>query len=120
MDLLDERDKLVVLKARQLGLTWVGLHYAVWLMTHAPGALSAVVLALSQNGDYAKALLTRGRGIHERLPAFLRFEEDPATRSSKSEWRLQGRGYMRVNLGCPRATVDEAVRRLTAALEEVG
>lgn len=103
MDLLDERDKLVVLKARQLGLTWVGLHYAVWLMTHAPGALSAVVLALSQNGDYAKALLTRGRGIHERLPAFLRFEEDPATRSSKSEWRLQGRGYMRSLAGTPSA-----------------
>ena len=27
-----------------------------------------------------------------------------------------GRGYMRVNLGCPRATVDEAIRRLTAAI----
>lgn len=29
---------------------------------------------------------------------------------------VEGHGYMRVNLGCPRATVDEAVRRLTAAL----
>jgi cystathionine beta-lyase len=29
---------------------------------------------------------------------------------------LEGHGYMRVNLGCPRATVDEAIRRLTAAL----
>lgn len=28
----------------------------------------------------------------------------------------EGHGYMRVNLGCPRATVDEAVRRLTGAL----
>ncbi len=28
----------------------------------------------------------------------------------------EGRGYMRVNLGCPRATVDEAIRRLTTAL----
>ena len=27
-----------------------------------------------------------------------------------------GHGYMRVNLGCPRATVDEAIRRLTAAI----
>lgn len=27
-----------------------------------------------------------------------------------------GIGYMRVNLGCPRATVDEAIRRLTAAV----
>lgn len=29
---------------------------------------------------------------------------------------LAGHGYMRVNLGCPRSTVDEAIRRLTAAL----
>jgi cystathionine beta-lyase len=31
----------------------------------------------------------------------------------------EGRGYMRVNLGCPRATVDEAIRRLTSALERL-
>jgi cystathionine beta-lyase len=29
---------------------------------------------------------------------------------------LAGHGYMRVNLGCPRSTVDEAIRRLTAAV----
>ncbi|RAZ72967.1 MalY/PatB family protein [Mesorhizobium atlanticum] len=29
---------------------------------------------------------------------------------------LEGHGYMRVNLGCPRATVDEAITRLKAAL----
>jgi len=29
---------------------------------------------------------------------------------------IEGHGYMRVNLGCPRATVDEAISRLTAAL----
>ncbi len=28
----------------------------------------------------------------------------------------EGHGYMRVNLGCPRATVDEAIRRLTGAV----
>ncbi|WP_293868378.1 MalY/PatB family protein [uncultured Alsobacter sp.] len=28
----------------------------------------------------------------------------------------EGHGYMRVNVGCPRATVEEAVRRLAAAL----
>jgi len=31
----------------------------------------------------------------------------------------QGHGYMRVNLGCPRSTVDEAMRRLTTALASV-
>jgi cystathionine beta-lyase len=29
---------------------------------------------------------------------------------------LAGHGYMRVNLGCPRSLVDEAIRRLTGAL----
>jgi cysteine-S-conjugate beta-lyase len=29
---------------------------------------------------------------------------------------LEGHGYMRVNLGCPRATVDEAIRRLITAV----
>jgi cysteine-S-conjugate beta-lyase len=29
---------------------------------------------------------------------------------------VDGHGYMRVNLGCPRSTVDEAIRRLTSAL----
>jgi cystathionine beta-lyase len=30
---------------------------------------------------------------------------------------LAGHGYMRVNLGCPRSTVDEAIRRLTGAVQ---
>lgn len=30
----------------------------------------------------------------------------------------EGHGYMRVNLGCPRATVDEAIARLTRAVME--
>lgn len=31
----------------------------------------------------------------------------------------EGHGYMRVNLGCPRSTVEEAIRRLTAAITSV-
>lgn len=29
---------------------------------------------------------------------------------------VEGHGYMRVNLGCPRATVDEAIARLKSAV----
>lgn len=29
---------------------------------------------------------------------------------------IEGHGFMRVNLGCPRSTVDEAIRRITAAV----
>jgi cystathionine beta-lyase len=31
----------------------------------------------------------------------------------------EGHGYMRVNLGCPRVTVDEAIRRLTTAIAAI-
>ncbi len=29
---------------------------------------------------------------------------------------VEGHGFMRVNLGCPRATADEAIRRITSAV----
>ncbi|MEM5312557.1 MalY/PatB family protein [Paraburkholderia sp. JHI869] len=32
---------------------------------------------------------------------------------------IVGHGYMRANLGCPRATVDKAIQRLTTALSEL-
>jgi cystathionine beta-lyase len=32
---------------------------------------------------------------------------------------VEGHGFMRVNLGCPRATVDEAIRRITSAVAEL-
>ncbi|MPW20471.1 Cystathionine beta-lyase PatB [Paraburkholderia piptadeniae] len=32
---------------------------------------------------------------------------------------IEGHGYMRANLGCPRSTLDEAIRRLTTALAEL-
>lgn len=32
---------------------------------------------------------------------------------------FEGHGYMRVNLRCPRSTVEEAIRRLTTALTAV-
>ena len=33
-----------------------------------------------------------------------------------STFGVEGHGYMRANLGCPRATVDEAIGRITAAV----
>lgn len=32
---------------------------------------------------------------------------------------VEGHGYMRVNLGCPRATIDEAIRRVATAVAEL-
>jgi cystathionine beta-lyase len=33
-----------------------------------------------------------------------------------SKFGVEGGGFMRVNLGCPRATVDEAITRITRAV----
>ena len=46
----------VILKARQLGITWLVLHYAVWMMLCFPGR---TVIALSQKEDDAKELIRR-------------------------------------------------------------
>jgi hypothetical protein len=64
-------DRLVViLKARQLGLTWLVLGYILWLMLFRP---AATVLLFSRRDDEAIDLLkTRLRGLYERLPAWLK------------------------------------------------
>ena len=78
--------RVIVLKARQLGLTWIALHYAVWLMTFNPGTPKARVLLLSKTGKDAQDLLDRARKIIRRLPPFLRPKE--AVRSRDSNWRM--------------------------------
>ena len=59
---------LIILKARQLGVTWLALAYAVWRMLFFPGY---TVVALSKNEDDAKELVTRVRFILEHLPPWL-------------------------------------------------
>lgn len=46
----------VILKARQLGITWLVLHYAAWLLLCFEGR---TVIALSQKEDDAKELIRR-------------------------------------------------------------
>jgi hypothetical protein len=61
---------VVILKARQLGLTWLVLGYALWLILFWP---AATVLLFSRRDDEATDLLkTRLRGMYDRLPAWLK------------------------------------------------
>lgn len=59
----------IILKARQLGLTWLALSYALWMMVFRPGS---VILLFSMRDDEATELLTRLSGMHGRLPPWLR------------------------------------------------
>ena len=58
----------VVLKARQLGMTWLVLGFLLWLMLFRP---AATVLLFSKRDNEAVELLdTRLKGMYERLPAW--------------------------------------------------
>jgi hypothetical protein len=67
-----EADRLVViLKARQLGMTWLCLAYALWLMIFRP---AATILIFCRTDREAVYLLgpERLRGMWERLPDWLK------------------------------------------------
>ena len=58
----------IILKARQLGLTWLVLAYAVWCMLFHPGYM---VVALSRGEDEAKELARRIGFICKHLPTWM-------------------------------------------------
>ena len=65
---------VVVLKARQLGLTWLALGYALWRMLFRP---ISVIMMFSRRDNEAKYLLSRERfrGMYKHLPDFLKAEK---------------------------------------------
>lgn len=75
----------IVLKARQLGLTWLALSYAVWRMIYNPGY---TVVALSRGDTEAKELVDRVGFILKYLPKWMIQEEKEA---KKNGWT--GRTY---------------------------
>lgn len=60
------------------------------------------------------------RGLDMDAPALDKFMLTKARLwlDKGQKFGAEGHGYMRVNLGCPRATVDEAIRRLIAAVSD--
>lgn len=99
------RDRLLlILKARQLGISWICCSYALWLCLFQPGKL---VLLFSKGQDEADELLRRVKVLYERLPDWMRaalpaLVRDPA---GELEWangsrvrslpatKSAGRGY---------------------------
>lgn len=82
--LTDER-LVIILKARQLGFSWLVLAYALWLMLFRP---AATVLLFSKRDDEAIELLNfRLKGMYDRLPDFLRLSIAPST-DQKHQWLM--------------------------------
>lgn len=59
--------KFIVLKARQLGVSWLACAYATWLMHERPGS---AVLLLSHGQREAADLLWRVQFVHDNLPSW--------------------------------------------------
>lgn len=74
LDELGDHDKIWVLKARRLGLTWLVLHYGFWIAAYDPDNLNARVLVFCKNRGDAGKLLDRVKAIHDRLPPWLRLK----------------------------------------------
>ena len=73
--------KLVVLKARQLGISWLSLAYALWLLQCRP---PATVLLFSLREAEAKELLWRLKGMYARLPPWLQARQ--VTKDNENWW----------------------------------
>lgn len=74
---------VIVLKARQVGLTWLALAWALWKMLFRS---AATILIFSRRDDEAIDLLDyRLKGMHAHLPEWMRVQ---ATADSKHDWVL--------------------------------
>lgn len=71
LELIENNQKIIILKARQVGLTWLCLAYALWQMLFRP---IATILVYSARDTDAMYLLSdaRLRGMYGRLPDFLK------------------------------------------------
>ena len=75
----------VILKARQLGISWLTVGFGLWLMLFRP---AATVLLFSKRDDEAVHLLSfRLRGMYDRLPRSLQAERR-SCRDNAHEFRL--------------------------------
>ncbi|WP_037570234.1 MalY/PatB family protein [Phaeacidiphilus oryzae] len=77
---------------------------------------AAPLRVLPADALYLAWMDCRGLGLDaEALDRFLLIEAR-LWLDRGQKFGAEGRGYMRVNLGCPRSTLDEAIRRLTGAV----
>jgi len=73
---------LLILKARQLGISWLACAYALWLCLYHPGK---VVLMFSKGQDEANELLRRVTVMYHRLPDAMRTALPPVAKSNTGE-----------------------------------
>jgi len=81
-----ERPKFLMLKARQLGITWLSVAYGIWLLLMRPGA---AVVCYSYDEEQAKKLIQRAWLMFNGLPEVFRKDFEVITPDKAilpSEW----------------------------------
>jgi hypothetical protein len=68
LEKISQEKQSIVLKARQLGLSWLVLCYALHAMIFRP---AATILIFSRRDEEAVELLRRVKGVYERLPSWM-------------------------------------------------
>lgn len=109
MSVIENNPKVWVLKARRLGLTWLVLHYGLWIAAFSETSPNSRILVFCKTGGDAGKLLSRIRAIHDRMPPWLRVETG---RDSVHTLSMPGRGSEVMAL----PAVEGAARQETAAL----
>lgn len=66
---IENHQQTIILKARQLGISWIALGYALWLMLFRP---ASTILLFSRTEAEAKELLKRITGMYNRLQPWMR------------------------------------------------
>lgn len=74
LEIMVHERHIIVLKARQLGLSWLAICYILWTMLFHP---AVTALIFSKRDDEASKLLNeRIKGVYQHLPSWLRTEEE--------------------------------------------
>lgn len=82
MDALMVKRLLIILKARQLGISWIACAYALWLCLFQPGKL---VICFSKGEKEAQELIRRIQALYDRLPAWLSAELPQQTKDNAGD-----------------------------------
>ena len=81
---IDEAPRSIVLKARQLGMTWLSLAVMLHRVVFQPGA---VCLIVSLRETEAIETLAKLRGMYDRLPPWLKTSSKDIASDSKATWK---------------------------------
>jgi len=86
---------------------------------HFAGAINNAttrIRALSSDSLYLSWMDCRGLGLTAPELRTFMLTRAGVWLDHGAKFGVQGEGFMRVNLGCPRATVDKAITRITSAM----